>query len=443
MDEKPFIKSKTKRLFSLGKTVLKAGGGYALAQGKMKAEKFVHDASNKIQEKQESIAQIKATTELISTMGNMKGAAMKLGQMLSITDDLLLPKEVTDLFKVLQKETSYMPQEQVDEVIELNFSKKANELFKKFDYKALAAASIGQVHKAELFSGEIVAVKIQYPNIEEIIKSDLQNIDHLKKLVRIIMPGHPKIDPIIEELKRSLIEECDYIREKKNINDFKEMLGSEFPSILIPSTFDEFCTKQVLTMEYLEGSTFDETLEWSKEDKQEISKLYYHYYLYTVFHKRHFHSDPQHGNFLFNKGEMILLDFGSTMKLEEDFIRNYISSIKSVFEGDFQQFKFHMIDFGIFKKDVSEDQLFKCFELLNEYVGPYSQEGIFPIRNVNPFKSFLDFAKSIPFKHRGVPHKNFVLLDRANLGMYMKLKKWGSDIDWSSPRKKYMYKIAS
>ena len=101
MDEKPFVKSKTQRLFSLGKTVLKAGGKYALAQGKIKTEKIIHDANNKLIEKKETLAQIKAATELISALGNMKGAAMKLGQMLSITDDLLLSKEVTDLFKVL------------------------------------------------------------------------------------------------------------------------------------------------------------------------------------------------------------------------------------------------------------------------------------------------------------------------------------------------------
>ena len=440
MDEKPFVKSKTQRLFSLGKTVLKAGGKYALAQGKIKTEKIIHDANNKLIEKKETLAQIKAATELISALGNMKGAAMKLGQMLSITDDLLLSKEVTDLFKVLQKETSYMPKAQVDEVFLSNFSKIPSELFKNFEYKAIAAASIGQVHKAQLHSGEFVAIKIQYPDIEDVIRNDLKNIDHLKNLVGIIIPDHPKIDPIIEELKRSLIEECNYIRERENIIEFKSMLKDDFPKILIPSTYEDYCTKKVLTMDYMTGATFDETLDWSKKDREEISKLYYHYYLYTVFHKRLFHSDPQHGNFLFNKDEMILLDFGSTMKLEKEFIDKYISTIKSVFEKDYEVFKFHMIDFGIFKKEVAEEQLIKFYQLLHEYIAPYSEEGSFPVQDVNPFKSFLDFAISVPFKHRGVPHKNFVLLDRANIGMYMKLKKWGADIDWVSPRKKYLYK---
>jgi predicted unusual protein kinase regulating ubiquinone biosynthesis (AarF/ABC1/UbiB family) len=442
MDEKPFINSKAKRFFSLSKTVIKATGEYALSQGKIKAQKLVGQASQSIEKKQQTIAQIKAAKELISSMSNMKGAAMKFGQMLSITDDLLLSKEITDLFKVLQKESSYMPRDQVDEVFMDNFNTTPLKLFKEFDYKAIAAASIGQVHKAELHSGEIVAIKIQYPNIEEVIANDLKNIDYLKSLVRIIMPGHPKIDPIIEELKKSLLAECNYQQEEQNMQEFKVMLKDEFPNIFIPSSFSEFCTKRVLTMEYFEGETFDQTLDWNDQDREEISQLYYHYYLFTVFHKRHFHSDPQHGNFLFQKGKMILLDFGSTKTLEEDFIKKYISAIKSVFEDDFQQFKFHMIDFGIFKADVTEDQLLICFELLNEYVAPYGRDGAFAINNVNPFKPFLDFAVNIPFKYRGVPHQNFVLLDRANVGMYMKLKKWGAKVDWATPRKKYLYNMA-
>ncbi|OUR99543.1 hypothetical protein A9Q84_00555 [Halobacteriovorax marinus] len=438
MKEDKISNSKTGRLFKIGKTLVKATGAYALEKGKQKAQEL----TSKIEDGQEYVAQIKAAKELISTMGHLKGGMMKLGQMISITDDLMLPKEVTDLFKVLQKDTSYMPKEDLIKQFQDSFQTSPDELFLEFEYKPIAAASIGQVHKAKLKSGEYVAVKVQYPNIESIVEKDLEQMDTIKKMLEKVIPNMEASDHIIDELKRSLLEECDYIQEAKNIKSFHKNF-KDSNEILIPKVFEELSTKTILTMEFMEGDHFEETLDYPQEVRDNLAQTFYDFHFTALCEYRHIHADPQHGNYLFTHDKIIVLDFGATKEFTKDFITRYLSFSKSISTHDLTKFKKHMCEFNFLKDDATDERVEEYFELIHEFYAPFIVEGKQKVQGENPFQSLFNFLNAIKFKDKTVPDENFILLDRANIGVYMKARKWNASVDWLSMINKYqkMYGI--
>lgn len=427
MKEDKISKSKTSRLFKIGKTLVKASGAYALEKGKQKAMEL----TSKIEDSQEYVAQIKAAKELISTMGHLKGGMMKLGQMISITDDLMLPKEVTDLFKVLQKDTSFMPKIDLLKQFKESFDQTPEDLFSEFDYRPMAAASIGQVHKAKLKSGEYVAVKVQYPNIEKIVENDLKQMDTIKTMLEKIIPNMEASDHIIGELKRSLMEECNYILEAKNIKAFGENF-KDSDKIIIPKVFEEYSTKTILTMEFMEGDHYEETLDYPQEVRDNLAQAFYDFHFTSLCDHRHIHADPQHGNYLFSHDKITVLDFGATKEFTKEFVTSYLSFSKSISTKDLPRFKKHMCEFNFLKDDASEERVQQYFDLIYEFYAPFIVKGRQKVKGDNPFQSLFDFLKSIKFKDKTAPDENFILLDRANIGVYMKVRKWDASVDWLS-----------
>ena len=168
---KKFKSSQLGRLTKLGKSIVVATGHLAIDAVKNKTQEIIsqNDKASELTRK------ISATKEIVQSMGELKGALMKLGQMISITEDLVLPPEISALFRELQKSSPPMSQNDLNSVFLKGFGKLPNEMFKSFDMLPMAAASIGQVHKAQTFEGQDVAVKVQYPKIVEAIKNDFKN----------------------------------------------------------------------------------------------------------------------------------------------------------------------------------------------------------------------------------------------------------------------------
>ncbi|HSN57129.1 MAG TPA: AarF/UbiB family protein, partial [Candidatus Sulfomarinibacteraceae bacterium] len=192
---------------------------------------------------------VRNAARIVETLGEMKGAAMKIGQMLSLHDGML-PPEVAEVLRGLQKEAPKVPAEVMEYEVRGALD-NFDELFEKLDFEAFAAASIGQVHRGRLRDGRDVAVKIQYPLIDEIVKADLAN---LKTLVRSLLALISDIDfePIWSELNERLLEELDYTNEAANIRRMAE-LHADVSEIVIPRVVEEASTRTVLTLEYVGG----------------------------------------------------------------------------------------------------------------------------------------------------------------------------------------------
>jgi aarF domain-containing kinase len=424
--DKKFVSNKIGRFSTLGKSLVKATGHLALDKAKGSLEKF--------QERKDKIEELghkaKAAREIVRSMGELKGALMKLGQMISITEDLVLPPEIAALFAELQKNAPSMRDEDLNKAFIEGLGAKPEELFSSFERSPMAAASIGQVHRAVLKTGEEVAIKVQYPKIVSAIKNDFDNLENLKKLVTILFPKAPNIDNYVMELKRSLLEECDYEKELEHLQFFKEKCSTRFPEVTIPSVYPEFSCKTILTMELVSGDDYHETKNYSQEARDFLGQLVYDFHNFCFYELKCVHTDPQYGNFMFSPQGMTLLDFGSIRRFGYDFVSLYRQLLESTETRDLTLYRQVLLDFGFFD-DSDEDELFeKHLKMVTDLYDPYNKPGKHGIPKTNPIDQIKTFAEHIDLKGRQAPREEFLLLDRAHLGMYTKIKGWECQIDW-------------
>lgn len=376
------------------------------------------------------IGKIKASKEIIETMGELKGGFMKLGQMISITEDLILPPEISSLFKTLQKSAPGMNNQDLEMMFMDSFQKIPEEIFKSFNRKPIAAASIGQVHEAWLPNGIKVAVKVQYPKIKNAIINDFKNMNKLKSVLLLLFPKLPNIDNYLEEMKSSIIKECDYHIEAKNIIWFRENVMPKIENLYIPKVFEEFSSNTILTMEFVTGDPIEIAKTYPQKDRNIIGQCLYDIHMLCLYELMNVHTDPQNGNYLFTPEKIILLDFGSIKSFPTEFMTKYIGLIQSIESKDFDSYREIIQQLGFLTQEDDIDLIKEHFKIISNLYLPYTNEGVYGVDKRNPFKMIEGFIKSVDLKGRQTPREEFVLLDRANLGLYTKLKYLESEIDW-------------
>ena len=275
---------------------------------------------------------------------------MKVGQMLSLHEGML-PPEVAEVLRVLQKEAPRVPSEVMRFEVEGALGAKIEDLFADFDEEAYAAASIGQVHRGTLKDGTPVAIKIQYPLIDEIVKADLKNMKRLLKgLFGLLLDGD--FEPIWEELRDRLLEEIDYTHEAQNMHELSE-LHADVPEIVIPSVIDELSTKNVLTMKYLDGITPSDAASdrYPQELKNQWGRVLLEFQLRGLLEHRVLHADPNLANFAFlEDGRVVVYDFGCVKRIPEEIARGYASLLRAALEERSVDVPEILLAMGVFKK---------------------------------------------------------------------------------------------
>jgi predicted unusual protein kinase regulating ubiquinone biosynthesis (AarF/ABC1/UbiB family) len=236
-----------------------------------------------------------------------------------------------EAFSTLQYESPSMSFYFTKMQIEKELGKSPELIFKSFSRKPIGAASIGQVHEAYLQSGQKVAVKVQYPDMDKIIKSDLTTLKVGLMPLKMFYKG--KIDPLLEEVEGVLINELDYRKEAENLKIFRDFYkDNEF--IEIPEFIPEFSTQKVLTMKFIEGKPFENAIKentLTQEQRNHIGKVMLHALWKQLFELNIVHADPHPGNFLLiDDNKLGLLDFGCVKKFDKEFIKIYKSMIKSI-----------------------------------------------------------------------------------------------------------------
>lgn len=261
-----------------------------------------------------------ATTarQIVDMLGEMKGAAMKLGQLASFYE-FGAPGEYTstyqDALTMLQNAAPPMDPEASKRVIREEFGAPVHEVFAEFQDEAIAAASIGQVHRARLHTGESVAVKVQYPGVDEAVRADLRNVSALTKLSVAIAPN---IDPkeIAKEVKDRVLEELDYRREAANQARFAELFDGH-PYIVVPSVFEDYSHKRVITQEFIEGRPFTEAFDLPQSERDDIAECIFRFFYGSLNRFLIFSADPHPGNYrLLDDGRIAFLDFGLVRALD-------------------------------------------------------------------------------------------------------------------------------
>ncbi|XP_011156490.1 atypical kinase COQ8B, mitochondrial isoform X3 [Solenopsis invicta] len=277
----------------------------------------------------------KANAErIVSTLCKVRGAALKIGQILSIQDNTIISPELQKVFERVRQSADFMPTSQVEKVLVHELGHNWRNKFMFFEEKPFAAASIGQVHHGTLLNKQDVAIKIQYPGVAMGIQSDIENLVGIMKVWNMFPEGM-FIDNVVEVAKRELAWEVDYIREAECTKKYRELV-MPYPDYYVPAVIDDLSTKQVFTTEMIEGIPVDKCVDMNIKIKERISELVMRLSLKELFEFRYMQTDPNWSNFFYNLDtkQLILLDFGACRTYEKAFMDKYIEVINAASEGN-------------------------------------------------------------------------------------------------------------
>lgn len=273
---------------------------------------------------------------LVTKLSKMRGAALKIGQMLSFQDSKMLPGPIQEVLQRVQDRADYMPAWQRDRVLATNLGTEWRDLFEEFEEKPIAAASIGQVHRATLKSnGARVAVKIQFPGVADSINSDLDNLSILLTATKLLPKGL-YLNKTIDNARTELGWECDYERELKCAQRYRDLLASEDDVFLVPKIYPEASGKQVLTMEFMDGVGVTRITSFTQEQRDWIGTQILRLCLREITEFHFMQTDPNWTNFLYNaeQDRLVLLDFGASREYPERFITLYVQLLAAASRSD-------------------------------------------------------------------------------------------------------------
>lgn len=273
---------------------------------------------------------------LVAKLSKMRGAALKLGQMMSFQDSKMLPAPIQEVLQRVQDRADYMPAWQRDRVLATNLGADWRDLFEDFEELPIAAASIGQVHRATLKSnGARVAVKIQFPGVAESINSDLDNLGILLTATKLLPKGL-YLNKTIDNARTELGWECDYDRELKCAQRYRELLATEDDVFLVPQTYPEASGKQVLTMEFMEGVGVTRIQSFTQAQRDWIGTQILRLCLREITEFHFMQTDPNWTNFLYDaaRDRLVLLDFGASREYPPRFIALYVRLLAAASRSD-------------------------------------------------------------------------------------------------------------
>jgi predicted unusual protein kinase regulating ubiquinone biosynthesis (AarF/ABC1/UbiB family) len=302
---------------------------------------------------------IETAMKMVGALGQMKGAAMKLGQFASFIDTEFIPDEYREIYQEqlakLRTEAPAMPWEKVERVLEEEYDgEPLSEMFAEFEHEAFAAASIGQVHRAELLDGRAVAVKIQYPGIAEALDADLRNAGTIVRLARALAPGLDAKE-IANELRERVMEELDYEYEAQNQRSFARAYRGH-PFVYVPEVVTRLSRRRVLVTELVEGIGFEQVKELPHEERSRFGEIVFRGSFGSIYHLQHFNADPHPGNYiLMEDGRVAFLDFGMTKKLDREQILLEQRAIDAAFHEDPERLRQAFHDLGFVKNPSKLD----------------------------------------------------------------------------------------
>ncbi len=399
---------------------------------------YVADATRSVVSSPERAAeqrgqrQLRTAAEVVETLGSMKGAFMKLGQMASYLD-AGLPPEVRKTLATLQADAPPMTAELAASVVTDELGGAPEDLFAEWDPVPLAAASIGQVHRAVTHHGQAVAVKVQYPGIDDAIRSDLDNSTMLINLVRMAFPGLDT-PALVNELRSRIVEELDYSLEARNQTVFAEHFAGH-PFIHLPRVIVPLSARRVLTTELATGARYDEVVEsWSQGERDLAGETIFRFVFGCLYRFRVFNGDPHPGNYLFSgDGRVSFLDFGLVKWFSDDDVVVLARMVRTmVTDPDPVAFRAAIEKAGFLRPgtDLTNEAIVDYFRHYYELVLSRGPSSFSPEYASETLRHFFD-ANNPVIKAANIPAP-FVILQRINLGLYAVLAGLGSVADWRS-----------
>ncbi len=280
---------------------------------------------------------IEAAEQIVTALGTMKGAAMKVGQVMSFLDIGLVPEEYREEFQhklaALRDAAPTVTFKEMRKVIEQELDDPLNEVFEEFDEEPIAAASIGQVYRATLRGGRQVAVKVQYPGVAAAVRADMQNLGLILRLAKRIAPG---MDPkaLGQEIRDRIEEELDYELEAQNQRTLARLFRGH-PFIVVPDVVSSLSRERVLVSEFVHGVGFEKLKGYPQEERDRIGEMLFRFYFGCLYRHHQFSGDPHPGNsMLLEDGRMAFLDFGLFKRMPPGAVELEMAVARAVVEGD-------------------------------------------------------------------------------------------------------------
>jgi len=428
------LTSRTSRLWKLGSLTAKVSSSYGFQLVKEAFQSLDRAAQSRSQ------AHIRNAQRIVETLGQLKGAVMKVGQYVSIQADLL-PREFSEVLASLQKAAPPVDFDLVADQIQAEFGKAPDALFARFDRSPHASASIGQVHRARLAKGSEVVVKVQYPGVEENIESDLKNLKTILSTGGIVGYRKDDLNEIFEEIRDRLYEELDYEREAESAQLFRKLFQKE-ERVLIPRVYPAYCSKRVLTLEYLPGDDLESLLAppYTQEDRDHFGSLIFDIYSRQLFRLGILHADPHPGNFAFRKdGRMILYDFGCLKEIPPYIQRAYRDIVLCGLRQEYDRADEVMLRLGTRdprKSPPGPDFYRRYGEILRE---PFCSEEPYDFGTSNIHERLMELAplgisKMLHFK----PPREALFISRTITGHYGNLRRIRAKAHWGKILEPYL-----
>lgn len=332
--------------------------------------------------------------QFANKLANLRGAAMKLGQMISMDAGELLSPELSALLARLRADAEPMPHKQLVHLLKTSWGEHWLDSFSHFDLRPFAAASIGQVHKATLANGQALAVKVQYPGVRQSIESDVDNVARLLKMSRLI-PPHIDITALLEATKQQLQNEADYQLEATHVETFqRHLLDTPFNT---PYVHRSLSNTDILVMDYVDGIAIEQTTTLPQLERDRIVSDLLDLMLKELFSFKLMQTDPNFANYVYDKNSkrIGLLDFGATRKIPSHTSSGYLALIKAGIDQDSESAVIAAKQIGFFDDTIQPEYLNEVMNIFDLACEPLRRDEDYDFASSNLATRVRDVALNI------------------------------------------------
>lgn len=364
-------------------------------------------------------------------LSRLRGAAMKVGQLISMDAGELLPPELTEILGQLRSNAKPMPLGQLAQVLEANWGKDWNQRFSQFSFQPIAAASIGQVHSAYTQDGEHLALKIQYPNIRASINSDVDNVATLLRVSGLI-PKDIDFRPLLEEAKAQLHQEADYLREAAYMRRYQTLLGNT-PHFKLAQVNETLTTDTILAMSFVEGVPIESLVHAPQAERDQVFTLLMQLFFRELFEFHLVQTDPNYANYRYDRQtqQIILLDFGAARDYSPTMSEHYRHLIQAAIAQNEPAIIQAAQAIGYFQDQIEPAQLKAVSTIFQQAVDPLRHQGVYDFANSNLATRVRETGVDMTFQkgYWHTPPADAIFLHRKLGGLYLLASKLKVKVD--------------
>ena len=380
----------------------------------------------------------KNISNIADQLASMRGAAMKLGQLISMDAGDFLPEELAVILGRLRDDADPMPKDQLIATLNQSWGEKWQDDLLYFSFAPIAAASIGQVHKVITMDGRMLAVKVQYPGVKKSIDSDVDNVATLIKLTGLV-PKSLDINPLLQEAKAQLHQEADYVREADMLNRYRALVESTDilckgnKAFVIPQTFAPLTTSTVLAMDFIEAQDLDALINEPQDVRDAVMTALMTLFFNEIFHFKLLQSDPNLANYQFkpNTKEIVLLDFGATRDVPDAISAQYQALLNSAAANDRAMMQQAAFRIGLIDESHSQTQVDAVINIGMEACEAIRCEGAYDFGQSDLIARLHEKGMALTMEHNfwHTPPVDALFIHRKLGGLFLLAKRLKAKVD--------------